>query len=149
MKVIKAIIIILPHRRLKADEVLTLADDEGLQMHNDLVVKAFDVRTGRNQSTNIPTARPLRLILVLSTDASRIQGWDRGIMHNLKVLGPPEHEHLRHCKQILQEVNTGMLNGMTKDPQGINLRWVFNPPTEPCHWKMAPVPGELTQHRKS
>jgi len=60
----------LPHRRLKADEVLTLADDEGLQMHNDWVVTAFDVRTGRNQSTNIPTARPLGRTLVLSTDCS-------------------------------------------------------------------------------
>jgi len=118
----------LPHRRLKADEVLTLADVEGLQMHNDLVVKVFDVRTGRNQSTDITTARILRRTFVLSTDASRIQGRDRGIIDNQKVSSPPVHEQLRHYKQLLQEANTSMLNDMTKDPHGINLRWVFNPP---------------------
>jgi len=125
----------IPHRRLKADEVLTLADAEGLQMHNDLVVTAFDVRTGRNQLTNITTARPLCRTFVLSTDASRIQGRDRGIIDHQKVSSPPVHEQLRHCKQLLQEVNTGMLNDMTKDPQGINLRWVFNPPQGPATGK--------------
>jgi len=136
----------LPHWRLKADDVLTLADAEGLQMHNDLVVTAFDVKTGRNQSTNIPTARPLRRTFVLSTDASRIQGWDRGIIHNLKVSSLPEHEHLRHCKQLLQEINTGMLNDMTKDSQGINLRWVFNPQTGPAtgKWHLYQVKSHKT-----
>ena len=104
-------------------------------MHNDLVVAVFDVTTGRNQSTNIPTARPLRRTFVLSTDASRIQGWDRGNIHNLNVSIPPEHEHLRHCKQLLQEVNTGILNDMTKDPQGSNLGWVSNSPTGPATGK--------------
>jgi len=122
----------LLHWRLKADEVLTLADAEGLQIHNDLVVTAFDVRTCRHQSENIPTARPLHRTFVLSTDASKIQGRDRGILDNQKVSSPPVYEHLRHCKQLLQEANTGMLNHMTKDPQGINLRWVFNPPTGPA-----------------
>jgi len=44
----------LPHRRLKADEVLTLADAEGLQMHNDLVVTGFDVRTGCQCNQTFP-----------------------------------------------------------------------------------------------